>query len=85
MNEYFIFYFYLFFIIGIIWHVPSGGDNGEFHLLHTAVGSPVTGFWQPDGNWQGILSSYCDASNGEINYNHSQPQGEWGFWWTSKK
>ena len=67
------------------WHVPSGGDSGDFHVLHTVAGSPMTGFWQPDGNWQGILASYCHASNGCINYNNSQPQGEWGFWWTSKK
>ena len=58
------------------WRLPTGGGGGDFAILHAAVGSPVTGFWQ-GGNWKGPFSGAC-YSNGTLNI-----QGVDAYWWSS--
>jgi uncharacterized protein (TIGR02145 family) len=47
------------------WHIPTGGDNGEFHALHNALVSAnkcsSDGCWNASSQWEGVLGGGCNA------------------------
>ncbi len=58
------------------WSLPIGGSSSQFQALHIAAGSPVTGFWQPGGNWKGVYSGSC-STDGTLS------QGFFADFWSS--
>ena len=43
------------------WHVPSGGDAGEFSTLQSVVGAGE--FWSADGSYRGSYAGCFDCNN----------------------
>ena len=60
------------------WHVPSGGDGGEFMALHVAAGSPQAGFWQMGDAWQSATAGRAVPGTDDL-----QHQRGAGMYWSS--
>ena len=61
------------------WHVPSGGNGGEYAALGSRYGtySSVSSFWTSSSKWNGQFSGYASYSS---LYN----LGSTGYYWSSK-
>jgi uncharacterized protein (TIGR02145 family) len=62
------------------WHIPTGGSDGEYQVLHTAMTkADCSGVacWNSTSAWEGVLGGYCN-SGGSLSYQDSR-----AYYWSS--